>query len=337
MRKLVTIRKVLEIKDIEGADKIELAVIGGWQCVVSKGDFKIGDLALYFEIDSMLPLKEPFMFLKDRCYKKLPDGTEGLRLKTIRLKGKYSQGLLLPLDKFPELDFTDTKKDYSEELGVFKYEPPIPANMNGKVKGSFPTHLVPKTDQERIQNLPEYFTEYKDMPFEKSLKYDGSSMTIIHHSESERPLMVCSRNLELDLDDNSTFIQVFNNTGLKEKLPLLCRNIAIQGELVGEGIQKNPLGIKGHEFYVFDMYDIDKQEYLSCQERAKLTVELGLNHVTLIDTEDYPLRTSMNEVLKDAEDALYGDRKGEGYVYKSIVNPSISFKAINNKYLLKGD
>lgn len=337
-RKLVSIKTIDEINPIEGADQIEMARVGGWQVVVGKGEHKVGDTVMYFEIDSFLPLKEPFMFLKDRCYKKLHDGTEGMRLKTIKLRGQISQGLIIGLDKFPDIEFSD--KDYSEELGVIKYEPPIPAQLSGVVKGNFPTHLVPKTDQERIQNLSGWFDKYKNIKFEKTLKYDGTSMTVIYHKDSEEPFMICSRNLMLDLENENTYTRINSAYDLKGLLEELGMNLAIQGEVIGEGIQKNNLNIVGQDFYVFDIYNIDKQQYMSSYERIELCNNLGLKHVDIVDINSYPFRITMHELILDAENAEYGDKTGEGFVYKSLEPVDgniISFKVINNRYLLKNE
>jgi len=107
-RKLATIRKVNEIKPIEGADMIELAIVDGWQCVVKKGEFKPGDPGVYFEIDSYLPIEERYEFLRKSSYKKIPDQlqgqrAEGFRLKTVKLRGQISQGLMLPPGYFPRI------------------------------------------------------------------------------------------------------------------------------------------------------------------------------------------------------------------------------------------
>ena len=88
-RKLASIQRIVSIEPIQGADKIELAIVLGWQCVVKKDEFKVGDLCVYIEIDSIVPADNPyFEFMKDRKY----------RVKTIRLRGIYSQGLVCPLN-----------------------------------------------------------------------------------------------------------------------------------------------------------------------------------------------------------------------------------------------
>ena len=99
MRKLATIQKIKEILPIEGADAIELAIVNGWKVVVGKNvEHKEGDYVIYCEIDSFLPIKEEFEFLRKSSYKKMADGTEGFRLRTIKLRGQVSQGLIIPIN-----------------------------------------------------------------------------------------------------------------------------------------------------------------------------------------------------------------------------------------------
>jgi len=152
MRKLATIRYISEIKHIEGADLIEISVVDGWNCVVKKGDFEVRQMCIYFEIDSFLPIHPVFEFLRKNSYKKMDD-KEGFRLKTIKLKGVYSQGLLVPIKTLVDCGLLKERsfyvnEDLTEELGIEKYEPPIPAQLSGSVKGNFPSFLI-KTDEER--------------------------------------------------------------------------------------------------------------------------------------------------------------------------------------------
>lgn len=133
VRKLVSFKVVEKIKSIENADAIELVCFGGWQVVVKKDEFKVGDKVIYFEIDSFLPkgIKQ-FAFLVEKSSKKALDtkGNEvvGHVLKTIRLRGAISQGLVLsPKDFDKELNTQKDLEDYFyNELGVFKYEKPLP-------------------------------------------------------------------------------------------------------------------------------------------------------------------------------------------------------------------
>lgn len=330
MRKLVTIRKVLEIKPIKEADLIELAIIGNWQCVVNKGDFKVGDLGLYFEIDSFLPINETFEFLKTRCYKKMGE-QEGLRLKTIRLKGQLSQGLLLPLTKFPNIDFSDTKKDYSEELNVIKYEPPIPANMQGIIKGQFPTELVPKTDEERIQNLTDEWEQMQRIEdtFYVTEKLHGTSFTCFKWNGEFR---VCSRNWELVKEENN----IYWKTAIENKLPgIIPDGWAIQGEIIGEGVNKNHYKIKGTKLYVFNVFDIRTQEYIHFHLVQLFCFKNNLTEVPLVSTVKLKNHTINDFIEQSKGDSLV--TKGvmrEGFVVKQYNNKK-SFKVINNDFLIE--
>ena len=331
-RKLVTIRKISKIEDIKRADRIQKATVDGWTVVIACNEFKTGEDILFVEIDSFLPLRPEFEFLKN-CYKKLPDGTEGYRLRSIRLRRTLSQGLILPIKLIDGLE-REYDKDYAEALGITKYEALIPAQLAGDVVGMFPGFLCPRTDQERVQNLPEYFEEHSDIEFEVSEKLDGSSCSIMWDSENFR---VCSRNIELKEGENTLW-----NLAKKYELPRKLRKLtphSIQGEIIGEGIQKNPYKLKGQDFYVFDIYNIDERRYLTSDERVGMCEELGLKHVPIVDIIKLKNYT-MNKLLQyvEGKSNLNPTREREGCVFKSnslIDGHTISFKAINNKFLLK--
>jgi len=235
MRKLVTIQKIEEKKLIEGADKIEAARVKGWWIVVQKDQFRVGDSVLYYEIDSFLPVRPEYEFLLkgNKPKKMLFDGKEieGIRLKTIKLKGQISQGLIMPI---PEGLKIPDDGDVSEELGVIKFEIPIPACLTGIIKGSFPAFL-PKTDEERIQNMVDVLNINT---FYVTEKIDGTSTTFY---KKDGVFGVCSRNIEL-VEGETTQWRIAKELDLINKIP---DNFALQGELVGEGIQGNPLKIKG--------------------------------------------------------------------------------------------
>jgi RNA ligase (TIGR02306 family) len=204
MRQLVTITKIKEVRAIPNADAIEAAMMttNGWVCVVKKGEFQPGDLAVYFEIDSFIPshkkkvLDERFQFLDGRFNKKMED-VEGYRLRTIKLRGQISQGLVLPVNIFPEIRSPKEGQDVSKTLHVQLYEPPQHAgNPLRPVERtrSFP-NFIRKTDQERIQSFkPEEIEELYHHTFEVTAKMDGTSCTMYCNKGT---FGVCSRNLEL--------------------------------------------------------------------------------------------------------------------------------------------
>lgn len=344
MRKLVSIRKVIDILPIEGADLIELAVIDGWNCVVKKGEFNVGDLGVYFEIESNIPISEdgPFKFLMKDAR---PDqeGVLRARIKSRRLRGQISQGLLVPITALNGFDL-------SSVFGVEKYEPTLPACLGGLASGKFPQYIT-KTDQERIQNLPHVFVKSAEnkLTYEETVKLNGSSMTVFYQTKYlNNEEGVCSRNLQLKLDqEGNTFIDIAKKYDIIGKLKAYHektgRSLAVQGELIGEGIQKNYEKIKGQDFYVFDIFDIDNGCYLLPNERRALTAELGLKHVPVLnESADINRFSSIADVLAYAEGPGMNpaQKVREGVVFKSneLVNGNtFTFKAISNKYLLGHD
>jgi RNA ligase (TIGR02306 family) len=332
-RKLATIRVISDIRPIEGADMIELATVGGWNIVVAKNvGHKVGDHVVYCEIDSFLPIKEEFEFLRKSSYKKMGD-QEGFRLKTIKLRGQVSQGLILPMSVFGDFSWTAYEGlDVTNRLGIVKYEPPIPAELSGKVKGGFPSFLH-KTDEERVQNLVKEYGEYKftsTHQFYMTEKLDGSSATF-YMNEGE--FGVCSRNLELLETEGNTFWKVARELDLENKLKDKG-NICLQGELIGEGIQGNPYKIKGQNVHFFNAFDIDKQTRLGINEFLVLLDDMELVSVPILDVAML-LPDTVKGMLELAEgkSRLNDKTEREGVVVRSLDN-TISFKAISNKFLL---
>jgi len=334
-RKLATIRKIDNILPIEGADMIELSTVGGWKVVVAKDvNHKVGDLVVYCEIDSFLPIEPEFEFLRKSSYKKMADGTEGFRLKTIKLRGQVSQGLIVPLDVLLKCGVSSDDVyeglDVTGTLGIVKYEPPIPAQLSGMVKGNFPSFLK-KTDEERIQNLTKEYGIYSLDKFYVTEKLDGSSVT---YYVKDGVFGVCSRNLDLLEDENNSMWKFAVTTGLREKMVGLGKNIAIQGEIIGEGIQGNPYKIIGQTVKVFNGFDIDKYDYLSLSELLDLTKVLEVKTVPILDLS-FTLPETIDELLLTAEgkSMLNIKTEREGVVIRSH-DRKISFKAISNKFLL---
>ena len=344
-RKLATIRKIKEINPIEGADSIELAVVDGWQVVVAKNvGHQVGDLVVYCEIDSFLPIEPEFEFLRKSSYKKMGD-QEGFRLKTIKLRGQISQGLILPYSVIPIAQFATAADlpegmDVSEMLGIVKYEPPIPAQLAGKVKGSFPSFLR-KTDEERIQNLEKEYTEWtlsSKHQFYATEKLDGSSFTCyIKNGE----FGVCSRNMDLLETEDNTFWAVARKLDLENKLRSFGKNICFQGEMVGSGIQGNHYNMKDQTVFFYNIFLIDEREYVGYDEFRNMLFDLDLACVPVLS---YPFNfpadsvaalPTVSALLRSAEGkSVLNDKvEREGLVIRSM-DRTISFKAISNKFLL---
>jgi RNA ligase (TIGR02306 family) len=335
MRKLATVRIIDEIKSIPDADAIEVATVGGWNVVVKKGEYKTGDVVVYLEIDSWVP-NEIAPFLSKGQEPREYNGVKGERLKTIKLRGQLSQGLILPVSTVVGVGISGVVgEDVTEFLNVQKWEPPIPAQLAGKIRGMFPD-FIPRTDQERIQNLTNEFQQWKNNPeltWEVSEKLDGSSMTVYVNGEDSG---VCSRNLNLYEEDSNTLWSVAIRESLIEKIRSTNKNYAFQGELIGEGIQGNPYKIKGQDFYLFDVYDIDNRSYLLPQQRQELAKELSVKHVPVF--ENSTLENDVPSLLTKAESKsmLCSSAEREGLVYKCC-QINASFKVISNKFLFKNN
>lgn len=335
-RKLATIQKIKELNPILGADKIEVASVLGWKCVVEKGKFKVGDWCIYCEIDSIMPSWNPdYEFLKDRHY----------RVRTIRLRGQISQGLVLPITTIRGLPETLKEgEDVTEILGIEQYIPQIPANIAGFVKGLFPT-FIPKTDETRVQVLQEVLTRYKDTLCYITEKVDGSSVT---YYIKDGEFGVCSRNLELKETEDNLFWKMARQLEVEEKLKLFGKNVAIQGELVGPGVQKNNLKLPEHHILFFTGFDIDKYQYLDVQQFGQLMNILDLETVPFVN-DIYPLSDNIDSLVEMAKGFSKLNPKvyREGVVIRPIDekidlqmsnswgNGRVSFKVINPEYLLK--
>lgn len=349
MRKMASIRSIDNIEPITGADSIEVATVGGWKVVVKKGEFKTNDLVVYLEIDSWVPTSLA-PFLSKGKEPKVFNGVEGERLQTVKLRGQISQGLLLPIDCTTISDgegnviSVSEGDDVTEFLGIQKWERPLPTQLQGQAKGNFPS-FIRKTDQERCQNLQKnIFVDWKDLEWEISLKLDGSSLTGYYNNGETG---ICSRNLELmDNDENSgnSFIQTFNSSGLKDAIKSIGRNVAVQGEMMGEKIQGNRENLTGTILFIFDVFDIDNQQYMTPQDRLEFINLLFKNGYTGDIAPILNSKTTLHNIgisnitdlLSFADGESINNPVREGVVFKCVTNGDISFKAISNKFLLKG-
>lgn len=345
MRKMASIRAIDSIQPIEGAAAIECAVVGGWKVVVKKGEFAAGDLAVYCEIDSWIPTELAPFLSKDKEPREF-EGIRGERLRTVKLRGQLSQGLLLPVE-VDNGQFTgvvhllsmrryrvEEGMDVSEILNIVKWERPMNAQLAGMARGNFPS-LIPKTDQERVQNLKKEIAAVAktNARFEVTEKLEGSSMTCYL---IDGVFGVCSRNLDLKEEGGTTFWEVARRDGIEEKMRDTGPDaqFAIQGELIGPGIQGNIYKLSKPEFYVFDVYNVAAGTYLKPAERVALVKRMGLNHVPVINPA-WPVTSSIEGLLEAAEGKTFlltSNTEREGIVFKEV-RGGMTFKAISNKYL----
>lgn len=358
MRKLVTIRDITDICPIEGADRIEEVWVDGWSVVCQKGIHTIGDTVLYFELDSFLPQSderfESFMKFGTRTF----DGVVGHRIKTVRLKGVYSQGVIMPLSEFPEIgnESYNYDSDYSEAIGIVKWEAPQERGdgmgYQGDKKGDFPW-FIPKTDQERIQNLYGKLSRYhSDKEFVGTLKMDGSSITVgyvMGERYDDKEFFYCSRNQELKMPDldkedfkrenEGKFYQGAANSDLFVKSFMLHELFGsyyvIQGELVGAGIQGNFEKFDTYQVFAYNIFDIEKQEYVDYTTFETMAQAVNLQIVPRVYDAQPILKQELKDILELSNlGKVLNAAYIEGVVYKQV-DGGCQFKVVNNFYLEK--
>jgi len=346
MRKLASIQRVLQIEPIEGADRIELAKVLGWQCVVNKGQFKPMDLAVYFEIDSFLPIRDEFEFMRASSYRKTDIMGEGFRLKTMRFRGQISQGLLLPISQFPELHAdVELGTDVTEILGIRKWEIEEKVTTGGTVIGNLPID-VPHTDETRVQAEPELIGEFAGLDYYITTKMDGSSHSV---SLDEEGFHVTGHNYEYKDDGKCAFYDLVKREDIENKLRKYYEEnglhlLTIQGELCAPGIQQNRLKLARPEWYVFTIRLDGKRVGLKKMQEVCETLGLQMVPVEELGT-DLPSKYPTVAALLERADGEYpkGGKK-EGIVIRPTepafcerISAALSMKVVNNKYLLKNE
>lgn len=339
MRHLATTQRISEVRPIPDADLIELIVIKGWQCVAKKGEFAQGDICVYFEVDSFLPIDERYEFLRKTSYRSNEYVGEGFRIKTLRLRGEISQGLALPVSKFPEISDPAEGTDVTDLLNVKKWEIPEQLGTAGTAIGDKP-YGIPTTDETRIQSIPEFLEHFKGKPYYISTKMDGTSCTIY---VKDGKVGLCGRNSEYaeDPENCSMWAYVYKH-GLKEKMIALGEDIAVQGEFCGEGIQKNRLKLYEPALYVFDvikMGDNGRLEKCGLDEILSYCGKLGLDSVPIEEIGDNFTYT-VPKLIERAKGKYASGLDKEGIVvrtlkYGRVGNDKLSFKVINNDFLAK--
>lgn len=357
---LATVQRISELKPIEGAENIELAIVLGWQVVVKKGQFKEGELCVYIQIDTVVPDKPEFEFLRDRSF----------RVKTIKLRKQLSQGILFRIEEvLHTTDYGKFKegKDVTDLLEIKKYEKPDnnPENyekhrvpklwykkwiylfkfnvlfklfpkLRKQSRSPFPTHLLPITDEERIQNIPQVLEKYKNKQFIVSYKMDGSSISIIHSRVfGKSKFRICSRRFELH-DTKNDWYKVFDRTDFKSEILKLVKyyktdDIAVQGEAIGK-FNGNHHNLQSEQIRLFNIYVNGKR--VNQKEFIQVCLANNIPHCPMY--KQVTLNHTLTEILKMSEinDILNPSVQAEGLVWRSI-DDNLSFKVINNKYLLK--
>jgi len=360
MRKLASIQIIESLSPIEGADKIEVATVLGWQCVVKKDEFKVGEKIIYCEVDSVMPDLPQYEFLRDRKF----------RIKTIKLKGQISQGLVLPLSDL--YNITGKKKEYeidtdvTELMGITKYLTPADIDeikrekkelqkanklkkfmmryswfrilwrkyIQGFKPGRSWPYWVSKTDEPRIQTIPHVLEQFADKEVTITEKIDYQSATFTGQlidklgilgkllKQKKYQFVVCSRNLTTN-DRNSLYWKIaikYDIENILKKNP----DLTIQGEQGDINVQKNKYGIKEPKFWVFNIINHKTGYFYNQDEIVKFCSENNLTpvpYLTKIKLSDFA--TTIPEIVEKA--------KG-----KSTLNDKVEREGIVVRYVKDG-
>lgn len=357
MRHLATVQQIDAIEPIPGKDRIALATVLGWRVIVQKADYNVGDQCVYIEIDSVLPEKPEFEFLRSKNF----------RIKTMKMAGVLSQGICFPMSILPEGQYI-LGQDVTNLLGVRQYEPEMddPVDRSGaaeksnkklekyprflrrfkwfrtlilgkKQNNSFPS-FIPKTDETRIQSAPWYLEDRSPYVFTEKLDGTSGTFVLVKHVgwfKTTYEYMVCSRNRRLPVNDGSIYWEVSEQYHIREKLMNLLGDndwVAIQGECLGPKIQKNKYKVTKPQFYVFNLLT-PAGRTPSLKAEGIMTTH-GLNFVPIV-TPKTPLPTTVDEMIRLAHgDSMVGPTIREGLVCRSLDGKK-SFKAVDPEFLLK--
>jgi RNA ligase (TIGR02306 family) len=325
--KLATFETIAEISPIIGADRIELARIQGWQSVIKKGEFKIGDKVIFIPIDTVLKPENWNKFLWDK-----EEPNKPIRVKTAKLKNVISQGIVFPTS----ITSCTDENELANTLNVTKYEKPVPAHLAGQVKGDFPTYFVSRTDEDNLKSNIAVLEELKNADFvEATLKLDGTSATYIKDQFGE--FHVCSRNLELKETESNVHWKMAHKYNIKE---LLNNGECLQGEICGPGIQGNPTGISELSFFVFNFKKDGKwssYEHLKDKIPTVSTVEKwSKQEFADFTIDDLQARVNMyvyGDNNKPAEGLVFrGFNKQKELLFSPTLQKMLSVKIINQRF-----
>lgn len=344
---LATIQKVTNVRKHPNADALDLVQVLGWQVVTKRDEYKDGDLCVYVVIDTILPERPEFEFLRNKNF----------RIKPIRLRGEESAGIAFPLTVLPNYvpatgappyhvpsfgcptDATSIMEgiDVTDDLGIKHYEKPVPAELAGQAFGGLPGFLI-VTDEDNLRTYPDAVPEMYGRPYYITRKEDGSSGTFFI---KDGEFGVCSRRIHLKESETNGFWRIARKYDianvLKKAFPDM--DIAIQGEIVGPGIQKNRIGLTELDFRLFNIFDINCRLYLEYKKIVEFTTSFGIPMVPTVTTGN-AFGFSLEELITLANEQKYPTGgPAEGIVirpldsfYSQILKKSWSGKILNEKY-----
>jgi hypothetical protein len=369
-RTLASIEKITDLKPIEGKDKIVLATVAGYGVIVQKDQFNVNDLCVYIQYDTILPAKPEFEFLRSRCYSATYNG---FRIREMFMGGVYSSGIVFPLSILP----SDIAKrafegmDVEKILDVQKYDPEAKLELDEqvakrpqsklvkylckykffrklllpkKMHSGYPT-TVQKSDETNIQKVFHYVTTlFPEEAYYATEKLEGQSSSFMLMKKGfRREYRIYSHNVRKGLNDKSNFNLISKKLGIEKILRKQKRNYAIQGEIIGPGIQKNIYKLNDFKLFVYKVTDTDTGKALNFLELREFCQDNNLDMVPVIDELFFTNELiSVEHLLEmsNGQSVLNPNVKREGLVFRSVRDQSIGFKVRSPEYLewfSKGD
>jgi tRNA-binding EMAP/Myf-like protein len=360
MRDLAYIAKIEKLEPIQDKDRIELATIAGWNVIVGKNEFKEGELVVYCEYDTVLPIKPEFEFLRKRCYSSLYNG---FRIRNMKMAGVFSQGIVFPVSILPKDFKIKEGQVVAEILGIEKYDPEAKKELNSiqkknnkvlkffmknktfrkvwvkthtKPKKEYPK-TVAKSNETNIQKLfNEYKEKYNENLFYLTEKLEGQAATFLLKKGKYR---FFSHNIEVTKAGNTNWKKTSNKYKIEKLLKKYKKkykiNLAIQGEIVGPGIQKNIYKLNDLDMFIYKIINVKTGEAFDFLSMKEITEELGLKIVPFIEIKTLENFNSIDEILEysNGKSLLNNKVKREGIVWRSVKDQSIGFKAKSPEYL----
>lgn len=360
-RKLASIKTISELHPIPERDRIELAIVDGWQVIVQKGEYQIGSKTIFVEIDSILPEKPEFEFLRSKKF----------RIKTMKMRGTLSQGICFPLSLLPQDREYNLEDDVTEILGIKKFEADednIVTESNKPQKFNHPIFkflfkfkvirnlllpkkenkgfpdFITKTDETRIQNMP-FVLQNKNIKFVEREKVDGQSGTFFLRRMKKTwawqkqcfDFGVCSRNMRLWNETSKSYWKVALKYNIKSVLKDLIGDnefVAIQGECIDTNVQGNKYKVSEADLYAFNL--IYPSGKIPCLQGEEILKKYEIKWCPLVNAE-YVLPDTVNELLDHVtgKSKLY-DTLREGSVFRCY-EKNLSFKAVSPDFLIKND
>lgn len=310
--KLTSIETISEISPIENADRIEKVTILGWSCIVRKGLYSVGDTVIFVFPDTLVPKR----FL-DNSY----EGKDRVRLRTVKMRGHFSAGLVLPLSVLDGSINVSLGDDVADHLNITKYEAPVDVTIEGDSVGSFPSFIISKTDEDNARSNPEAIKELESCYMGNlvlTTKWDGRSSTYIW---TDGKLRCCSRSLEKKEGECIEW-RMARKYELQEKFSNMEGNWAIQSEACGIRVQKNLMGLKENEIRVFHVKNLDTGEFFTPYKVEEFCNTYNLPYVGIISEIDKSefLRSFQDGSLQSLVDSITypNGYPAEGVVFKTV-------------------